>query len=88
MAGGHYLAIHLGTSPTDTLPPPEGLAPSHLYGRFDGSDSLALEASLYLRQGKAAISGSDDPDTGRRTRLTLRRGTEATFTALCDRLWA
>ena len=28
--------------------------------------------------------GSDDPDTGRRTRLMLRRGTEATFNSLCN----
>ena len=79
--------FHLATSPTDSLPPPEGLAPSHLYGRFDGSDSLALEASLYLRRGGSAITRSDDPDTGlRRTPLTLRRGTEATFASLCNRL--
>jgi hypothetical protein len=78
--------FHLGTSPTDSLPP-EGLAPSHLYGRFDGSDSLALEASLYLRRGKSAITQSDDPDTGlKNTPLTLRRGTEAMFTSLCGRL--
>ena len=79
--------FHLGTSPMDSLPSSDGLAPSHLYGRFDGSDSLALEASLYLRRGNSAITGSDDPDTGlKRTPLTLRRGTEATFTALCGRL--
>ena len=79
--------FHLGTSPTDSGPPPEGLAPSHLYGRFDGGDSLALEASLYLRRGQSAITKSDDPDTGlQNTPLTLRRGTEATFTGLCARL--
>ena len=79
--------FHLGTSPTDSGPPPEGLAPSHLYGRFDGGDSVAFEASLYLRRGKSAITKSDDPDTGlQNTPLTLRRGTEATFTALCSRL--
>ena len=79
--------FHLGTSPMDSLPSSDGLAPSHLYGHFDGSDSLALEASLYLRRGKSAITGSDDADTGlKRTPLTLRRGTEATFTALCGRL--
>ena len=78
--------FHLGTSPTDSLPP-EGLAPSHLYGRFDGSDSLALEASLYLRRGTSAITQSDDPDTGlKNTPLTLRRGTEAMFTSACGRL--
>jgi len=77
--------FHLGTSSTDSLPP-EGLAPSHLYARWDGADSLALEAALYLRRGKSAITQSDSPDTGRNTPLTLRRGTEATFTALCGRL--
>jgi hypothetical protein len=78
--------FHLATSPTDSLPP-EGLAPSHLYGRWDGSDSLALEASLYLMRGKSAITKSDDPDTGlRNTPLTLGRGTEATFNSLCARL--
>ena len=78
--------FHLATSPADSLPAPEGLAPSHLYARWDGTDSLALEAALYLRRGKSAITQSDSPDTGRNTRLTLRRGTEATFTALCNRL--
>jgi hypothetical protein len=77
--------FHLGTSPTDSMPP-EGLSPSHLYGRFDGSDSLAFEASLYLRRGKSAITSTDDPDTGSRTRLTLRRGTAATFDTLCGAL--
>jgi hypothetical protein len=79
--------FHLATSPKDSLPPPDGLAPSHLYGRFDGSDALALEASLYLRRGKSAITKSDDPDTGlQHTPLTLRRGTEAMFTSFCARL--
>ena len=80
--------FHLGTSSTDSMPP-EGLVPSHLYGRWDGADSLALEASLYLRRGRSAITKSDDPDTGlRKTPLTLRRGTEATFNSLCVRLGA
>ena len=76
--------FHLGTSPMDSMPSPEGLAPSHLYGRFDGSDSLQLEASLYLRRGESAISSTDDPDTGlNRTPLTLHRGSEAEFKELC-----
>jgi hypothetical protein len=45
--------FHLATSPADTAPAPEGLAPSHIYGRFDGSDTLAVEVSLYLRRGAA-----------------------------------
>ena len=78
--------FQLATSPMDTVQV-DGLAPSHLYGQWDGSDSLAFEASLYLRRGKSAITQSDDPDTGlKRTPFTLRRGTEAEFTSLCDRL--
>jgi hypothetical protein len=78
--------FHLATSPKDSMPP-EGLAPSHLYGRWDGADSLPLEASLYLRRGRSAITKSDDPDTGlNKTPLTLRRGTQASFDSLCSRL--
>jgi hypothetical protein len=78
--------LHFATSSADSMPP-EGLVPSHLYGHWDGADSLALEASLYLRRGRSAISKSDDPDTGlRKTPLTLRRGTEATFNSLCNQL--
>ena len=79
--------FHLGTSPMDSLPQADGLSPSHLYGVFDGSDSLALEVSLYMRRGRSAITQSDDPDTGlKRTPLALRRGTEAAFTSLCGKL--
>jgi hypothetical protein len=78
--------FHLATSSTDSAPP-EGLAPSHLYGRWNGGDSLDFEASLYLRRGQSAITKSDDPDTGlKNTPLTLRRGTEVMFNSLCSRL--
>jgi hypothetical protein len=61
----------------------DGLAPSHMKGRWGGNDSIDLEISLHLRRGKSAISNSADPDTGRDTPATLNRGTEAQFTALC-----
>ena len=64
----------------------DGLAPSHMKGRWGGSDSIDLEVALHLRRGKSAISTSADPDTGRDTPVTLTRGTEAQFTALCSRL--
>jgi len=63
----------------------DGLAPSHMKGQWGGKDSITLDVSLHLRRGKSAISSSDDPDTGRDTRVTLNRGTEAGFTALCSR---
>lgn len=77
--------FHLGLSPSDSVPP-DGLAPSHIRGRWDGRDALALEASLYLRRGKSAISSSADPDTKGDAPVTLRRGTDADFNSLCNRL--
>jgi len=83
-AAAHF---HLATSAADDGPPPEGLAPSHIYGQFDGTDTLKLEASLYLRRGASAITSTADPDTGlQRTPFTLRRGIEPTFVSLCSGL--
>jgi hypothetical protein len=64
----------------------DGLAPSHVQGRWGGKDSIDLLVSLHLRRGQSSISGSDDPDTGRDQPVTLNRGTEAEFTTLCGRL--
>lgn len=64
----------------------DGLAPSHMQGRWGGKDSIDLLVSLHVREGKSAITSSDDPDTGRDQRVTLNRGTEADFAALCRRL--
>jgi hypothetical protein len=86
-ADGAASHFRLSLSPADSVPL-DGLAPSHIRGRWDGRDSLALEASLYLRRGKSAISSSDDPDTKGDTPLTMKRGTEAAFDSLCSRLRA
>lgn len=64
----------------------DGLAPSHMKGRWGGGDSINLEISLHLRRGKSSISNSADPDTGRDTPGTLKRGTESQFSALCSSL--
>ena len=61
----------------------DGLAPSHMLGRWAGKDAIDLEVSLHLRRGTSAISSSDDPDTGRDQRVTLTRGTEGDFTRAC-----
>lgn len=79
--------FHLSLSPADSVPP-DGLAPSHIRGRWDGRDSLALATSFYLRRGKSAISSSDDPDTKGDTPVTMTRGTEPAFDSLCRRLRA
>lgn len=77
--------FRLSLSPVDSLPL-DGLAPSHLRGQWDGRDALALEASLYLRRGKSAITSSGDADTGRDAHVAMKRGTESELKALCARL--
>ena len=64
----------------------EGLAPSHMQGRWQGRDAIDLLVSFHLRKNRSAITSSDDPDTGRDTPVTLNRGTEADFNSLCGRL--
>lgn len=65
--------------------PPDGFAPSHLRGSWDGGDALTFEADVYLRRGASAISSTDDPDTGRpATGAATRRGLDA-FRTLCAR---
>jgi hypothetical protein len=66
--------------------PSNGLAPSHLQGRWNARDSLAIAADLYVRRGASAITDSADPDTGRPASGGLHRGTEAEFRALCGRI--
>lgn len=61
----------------------DGLAPSHMKGRWGGGDSIDLMVSMHMRRGKSAITNSADPDTGRDQAVTLKKGTEAQFTALC-----
>ena len=74
--------FHLSMVPADSVPP-DGLAPSHIQGKWSGGDAVDLSVSLYLRRGRSAISGSNDPDTGPDTPATLKRGTEAEFNSLC-----
>lgn len=58
-----------------------------MHGRWEGGNTIAIQASLSLLDGKGGLWSSDDPDIGpRRTPLILRRGTEATFDALCAQL--
>ncbi len=76
--------FRLSLYPADSVPP-DGLAPSHIQGRWTGGDSLALALSLYLRKGKSAISSTNDPDTGPDTPATLTRATEADSNSLCRR---
>jgi hypothetical protein len=78
--------FHLSTSSADGTASPEGLAPSHIFARFNG-DTVAGEASLYLRRGTSAITNTADPDIGlQKTAFTLKRGTGTTFESLCREL--
>jgi hypothetical protein len=76
--------FRLSFSPSDSTPP-NGLSPSFLRGAWDGRDSILFEADLYMREGVSAITGSDDPDTGRPATGAMRRGDTDAFRALCAR---
>lgn len=77
--------FRLSFSSADSVPP-DGLAPSHLRGAWDGRDSLRIEADLYLREGKSAITSTADPETGPPQLGALRRANPNEYPALCARL--
>ena len=62
--------FYLGLAVADSTPP-NGFAPSHMRGRWDGRDSLALEADVYLRRGQSAISATDDVVRSTRRRAVI-----------------
>jgi hypothetical protein len=77
--------FRLSFSPADSVPP-DGLAPSHLRGAWDGRDSLRIEADLYLRQGASAITNSADPETGPPQQGALRRADANEYPRTCRAL--
>jgi hypothetical protein len=77
--------FRLSFSVADSVPP-DGLAPSHLRGAWDGRDSLRIEADLYLRQRQSAITSTADPETGPPQRGALHRADVNEYPALCARL--
>jgi hypothetical protein len=77
--------FRLSFYPADSAPP-DGLAPSHLRGMWNQRDSLRIEVDLYLRQGKAAITSTADPETGPPQAGALHRANPNEYPALCSRL--
>jgi len=77
--------FRLSTSPVEEVPP-DGLAPSHIQGKWNGQNSIILGVSFYMRKGKSAISDSDFPDTNGAISVALVRGMESDFTSLCNKL--
>ena len=77
--------FRLGFYPADSVPP-DGLAPSHLRGAWDGRDSLRIEADLHLRQGAAAITNGADPETGQPQPGALHRAEPNEYPRLCRTL--
>ena len=77
--------FRLSFYPADSVPP-DGLAPSHLRGAWNGHDSLRIEADLHLRQGASAITNSADPETGQPQPGALHRANANEYPALCRRL--
>jgi hypothetical protein len=76
--------FYVGLYPADSVPP-DGLAPSHFRGRWDGHDSLTIEADVHIRRGQSAMSTGVDP-SGLKPRLGMTRGDEAAFGSLCARM--
>lgn len=66
--------------------PPDGLAPSHLRGTWNGRDSLRVEADLYLRRGASSITDGADAETGAPQPGALHRAPLREFRATCNRL--
>jgi hypothetical protein len=77
--------FRLSFYPADSVPP-DGLAPSRLAGTWNHQDSLKIEADLYERRGKGAVTNSADPVTGKPQPGALHRGAESDFRALCGEL--
>ena len=77
--------FRLSFYPADSVPP-DGLAPSHLRGAWNGRDSLRIEADLHVRQGAAAITNSADPETGRPQPGALRRASPNEYPRTCRSL--
>jgi hypothetical protein len=84
---GDASRFRLGFYPADSVPP-DGLAPSHLRGMWNGADSLRVEADLHVRQGTAAITNSADPETGSPQPGALHRAGANEYPAVCERLRA
>ena len=81
-ASRFHLSMHPRVDSLNT----DGLAPSHMKGRWGGGETIDLEISVHLHRGKSSISNSADPDTGRDQQATLRRGTDAQFSSICQSL--
>lgn len=77
----HATTVSIGAIPLLT-PPPAGLELSVVRGRWDGANTMALEAQFHWRNGASASSASNDPDNAWLP-FTMRRGTEAEFQAAC-----
>ena len=54
--------LHLGAMP-DVDPPLDGLELDTLIGRWNGVDTLDLNADFHWRRGRSAISSTNDPAT-------------------------
>ena len=63
--------FHLGTSPTDSGPPPEGLAPSHIYGQWVSAGHRSRCGAERMRRSRRYVVSST------RTRVSVYRASES-----------
>jgi hypothetical protein len=77
----HGRELHLGAVP-DADPPPDGLELDTLIGRWDGADTLQLDADFHWRRGTSAIGSTGDPAT-QPVPVRLSRATGLSLDAVC-----
>ena len=75
--------FHLAVTPADSVRA-DGLAPSHIGGRWSGGDSISVAVTFVMRRGTSVAHGGPDPDMNTDAPGTLRRATQAEFNSLCS----
>jgi hypothetical protein len=74
--------LSLYASPSET-PTPEGLTFSWILGTWDRANQLDLTVQFYWEKDGASISGGGYPETLADSALTMTRGGDAEFQAIC-----
>jgi hypothetical protein len=77
--------LHFYSTPVEK-PAPEGLTSNWFNGRWDGANKLDFTVSFHWEKNGAAISGGEYPDTQANATLTMTRGDERRFQAICAQM--
>ena len=77
--------LHFYSTPVEK-PAPEGLTSNWFNGTWDGANKLDFTVSFHWEKNGAAISGGEYPDTQANATLTMTRGDERKFQAICAQM--